>query len=74
LAQTLQEHLGGGVLGPDIPSIGRINLMYRQQLYVKMDAGSALQPSKEVVRKAIAQMALHPDFRSVRVAVDVDPY
>ena len=74
LAQSLQEQLGGGVLGPDIPSVGRINLMYRQQLYVKMDAGSALQPSKEVVRKTIAQMALHPDFRSVRVAVDVDPY
>jgi primosomal protein N' (replication factor Y) len=73
LTQTLTEQLGGGILGPDIPPVGRINLQYRQQLYVKIDADGALQASKQSIRKCLQLLSVHPEFRSVRAVLDVDP-
>jgi len=73
LTQTLTEQLGGGILGPDIPPVGRINLQYRQQLYVKIDADGALQASKQSIRKCLQLLSVHPEFRSVRTVLDVDP-
>jgi hypothetical protein len=53
--------------------VGRINLQYRQQLYVKIDADGALQASKQSIRKCLQLLSVHPEFRSVRAVLDVDP-
>lgn len=72
-ANQLVTELGGGVLGPDAPSVGRVNLLYRQQLWIKVDPQAPLRATKQIIAKKAQQLVFHPDFRSVRVVFDVDP-
>jgi primosomal protein N' (replication factor Y) len=74
LAGQLNAALGGGVLGPDAPSVGRVKNLYLQHLWLKLPVERGLPATKKRVRQTVDQLAFHPDFKSVKVVVDVDPY
>jgi primosomal protein N' (replication factor Y) len=74
LAGQLNAALGGGVLGPDAPSVGRVKNLYLQHLWLKLPVDRGLPATKKRVRQTVDQLAFHPDFKSVKVVVDVDPY
>ena len=73
-AQQLKKQLEGKVLGPAIPAIGRIKNLFLQDLLVKMSrSGHVISKNKEGINDAIQKLHQHPDFKSVRVQLDVDP-
>lgn len=73
LAGQLNSALGGGVLGPDAPNVSRIKNVYLQHLWLKLPADRSLTVTKKRLRQTIDQLSFHPDFRAVKVVLDVDP-
>ena len=73
LAGQLNQALGGGVLGPDTPSVARIKNVYLQHIWLKLPADRGLPVTKKKVRQTVDQLSFHPDFTSVKVVLDVDP-
>ena len=73
LAGQLNQTLGGGVLGPDAPSVARVKNVYLQHLWLKLPVDRGLPTTKKRIRQSVDQLAFHPDFKSVKVVVDIDP-
>ncbi|MDA8788023.1 primosomal protein N' [Schleiferiaceae bacterium] len=73
LAGQLNAALGGGVLGPDAPSVARIKNVYLQHLWLKLPADRSLSVIKKRLRQTADQLSFHPDFKSVKLVLDVDP-
>lgn len=73
LASWMKESLGNAVLGPELPMIPRINNYFIWQLLVKLERNAQLNQNKSVVSNLVYKLQTTPEFRSVRVSVDVDP-
>ncbi len=61
------------ILGPVTPPIGMVKNLHLQDVLLKMQKGSALQKNKTLIHDAIQKMKQNPDWKAVRVDVDVDP-
>ncbi|MDG2225268.1 MAG: primosomal protein N' [Schleiferiaceae bacterium] len=73
LVERLSEAIGGGVLGPDAPSIARIKNHYLQHVWVKLSTTGNPKHIKLKIRNTINGLQSQPDYRSVKVVMDVDP-
>ncbi len=65
-----QRYKGIQLLGPSPAVITRIKGMYRWQLMLK---GVKLQDLHTALKNAINDLQYHPEFKGVKVEVDVDP-
>lgn len=74
LAGRLRSRFGGRVVGPEEPSIARINDQYQRHILLKMERGIDPAQFKEALLEDIAAMRAVDAYRPVRVIVDVDPY
>ena len=61
------------LLGPEAPSIGRINNLYITDVMIKILPKQSPQKVKELIQAKIDQLNTIAAFRSVRIDVDVDP-
>lgn len=73
LAKYLRALFGKRVLGPEYPTVSRIRNQYLKNILLKFEKGIPLPKAKEEIRNAISKLNAQPDFKSVRVVVDVDP-
>ncbi|NVO20104.1 MAG: primosomal protein N' [Bacteroidetes bacterium] len=73
LAKTLRNAFGKRVLGPEFPQVSRIRNLYLKNILIKLEKGVNLLKTKELILSAISKMNSQPDFRQVRVIIDVDP-
>ena len=75
-AHGLKNQLGDRVLGPTVPSIGRVRNWYLLQLLIKINPKDGKQTAfaKHLIRKATEDLHQTKGFSGVRVTVDVDPY
>ena len=73
LANSLRARLGDRVLGPEIPYVSRINLLYLRNIMIKIEREASPSKSKDIINQHILDVKSHPDFKSVRVVIDVDP-
>lgn len=71
---SLHSIFGEWVLGPTIPPVGRIRNKYLRTLLVKIPKGAPLKTSKSRILKVKNSFQAIPQFRSVQVILDVDPY
>ena len=62
------------ILGPEFPYISRIRNKYQKNILIKIPAEQSLSGVKNILKKSILSFHSVPDFRSVQVVVDVDPY
>lgn len=69
----LKEGFEGTILGPVTPPIGMLKNLYLQDVLLKIPKGSSLQKNKSRILDSIAKMRQNPDWKPVRVDVDVDP-
>ncbi len=74
MGTSLHNAFGERVLGPTIPSIGRIRNKYLRTLLVKLPRGAGIKASKDKIIRARNNFQAIPQFRSVQVILDVDPY
>jgi len=73
LAEKLKGELDKRILGPEKPSVGRVNNLYLRKILVKLERNTAYKSRKEFLKEKVMELKQHPDFKSVWVEVDVDP-
>ena len=69
----LNMSLQGSVLGPVDPPIARVRNLYHKQLLVKFVDDSSRNKVKAIVVSSLKSFEAIGAYRSIRVAVDVDP-
>jgi primosomal protein N' (replication factor Y) len=74
LAIKLKEVLGEKVMGPEYPLVSRIQNYHLKRLLVKIQHGKRLTQVKQQLAECVRELNAMPDFRQVRITLDVDPY
>jgi primosomal protein N' (replication factor Y) len=73
-ARLLQPILGSRLLGPDQPSIARINNFHYQQLLLKVEVSASTGKTREVLLRAQELLEQDVACKTVQILYDVDPY
>ena len=74
LVLDLKPLFGKRILGPSVPTIGRIRNQYLHTVMIKVErTGMALASVKEAIKNFQAGIVKKRSFSTVRVSVDVDP-
>ncbi len=72
LAIMLRQILGNRILGPEYPMVSRIRNLYLKNILIKLEKPE-LKKHKAQISKTIDTFRGQAAFKSIRVAVDVDP-
>ena len=72
MAAALREKFGRRVAGPVAPPIDRIRGEYILRLMLKIENGRSMARARELLRDVIAEFKSQPDFKSIKIVVDVD--
>lgn len=73
LATGLRARFGRRVLGPLAPPVDRIRGEHLAGLLLKVEAGASFARARKLLAEHLASFAKTPEFKSVAVAVNVDP-
>ena len=73
MGTSLHSIFGDRVLGPTTPGISRIRNQYIRTLLLKIPKSVSLKVSKDQVIKVRNTFQAIPQFKSVRLILDVDP-
>ncbi|MEP0264116.1 primosomal protein N' [Dokdonia sp.] len=75
LAKALRQVLGAdAVLGPETPAIARIRNQYRRNVMIKINRKQNLKQVKGAIARVRTSFMAVPQYRGVRLIVDVDCY
>lgn len=72
-AQLLRDSFGRRVIGPVAPPIDRIRGVYALRIMIKIESGRSMAKARELIRKALAQIAEQKSYKPISIAIDVDP-
>lgn len=72
-ADILKSKLGSRVLGPEYPTVGRINNYYLKNILIKLEKDLAPSVIKKDILKDMITLRKTELFKQVRIALDVDP-
>ena len=73
LANKLKIQLRSRILGPDTPSIAKIQNRYIRQILVKIEINASIQQAKEIIRNEIQGVQLQKPYNTANIQFDVDP-
>jgi primosomal protein N' (replication factor Y) (superfamily II helicase) len=73
LAGMLKPYFGKLLLGPEYPMVSRIRNQYIKNIILKTGKGKDAAQLKFEVARQIEKFLELPDYKSVRVQLDVDP-
>jgi primosomal protein N' (replication factor Y) len=73
LVGLMRKSFGTRVLGPEYPAIARIRNYYHKNVLLKIEQESSLVEAKYILQTIVGCMQEHPDFKSIRFILDVDP-
>jgi primosomal protein N' (replication factor Y) len=73
IAKVLLPQLNDRLLGPEKPYIPRINNYFLQQMLIRLDKKAEAAEVKHRILQQIKEVLLQPEFKQVRLNVDVDP-
>ncbi|MGA9269963.1 MAG: primosomal protein N' [Lutimonas sp.] len=73
MGTALHSIYGERILGPTTPGISRIRNKYIRTLLLKIPKGSSLKVSKDQLFKVRNTFKAIPQFKSIRLTLDVDP-
>lgn len=74
LALSLRKIFNEDVLGPEYPMISRIKNLFIKQIMIKFDRKRSSGKVKEQVAAIRYDFERTPEFRSIMLQIDVDPY
>jgi primosomal protein N' (replication factor Y) len=74
LASILKRHMGNEILGPEYPPVGKIQDVFLKNILIKLSNIHALSTNKLFIIHAIDSLSSTPNFKSVEVVINVDPY
>lgn len=73
LADSLKQVFGERILGPESPSVGRIQNYYLSVIRLKTERKASNNKVKALLKEKIDAFYAHPYNKSVRLDIDVDP-
>ena len=73
LATMLRPHFGTNLLGPDRPSIGRIQSLHIRKMMLKVAPTLSPQGTRRTLLAAAEVLKNHPALKGVTLYFDVDP-
>ena len=74
LYSAIKSMIDFQILGPEFPIVSRINNFYIKDILIKIDDFSYLRSTKNNLSKLLKRFAEYPEFKSVKISVDIDPY
>ena len=74
LFQVLQQQFDFPVLGPEEPPVGRIRNEYIRTILIKIPQKKSLSSTKKTIQKILNSFEAVSQYRSIKVAVNVDFY
>ncbi len=73
MATDLRAVFGSRVLGPNVPSVSRIQNLYIKHILLKFEVEASADKAKEILRQVTNQLLAESKFKSLWVNMDVDP-
>jgi len=73
LAVILRQSFGKRVLGPEFPTVSRVRNYFLKNILLKFERSPELAQMKESLRHHCHAFLFHPEFKQVRIVIDVDP-
>ena len=73
MAADLRAVFGARVLGPNVPTVSRIQNLYIKHILLKFEVEASPERAKELLRQITNQIIAEPQFKSLWVNLDVDP-
>jgi primosomal protein N' (replication factor Y) len=73
IADNLKQHFGKRVLGPEFPLVSRIRNLYHKTILLKIEREGSVVQAKKIITDVLVQFKSNPDYKSVRIQMDVDP-
>ena len=73
LAKMLRPIFKNNLLGPEYPVVSRIKNQYIKQILIKFDRNDNSMKIKELIKQNLDIFKKSNDYKSVTVALDVDP-
>lgn len=73
LAKRLRQRFSTRVVGPDTPSLARVNDLFHQELLLKFERSVNAFSYREAIVSDLEEFASDPRFKRLRIKVDVDP-
>ncbi len=74
LYQVMSQNLNMPVLGPEEPPISRIRNEYIRTILIKIPQTAPIGSSKKTIQKMLTSFESVPQYRPIKVAVNVDYY
>jgi primosomal protein N' (replication factor Y) len=74
LALEIRKVLGNRVIGPEFPFINRLFNLHQKCIIVKIERDQKFSQRRKLMQKAIEKVKLNPNFKSLHIVPDVDPY
>lgn len=74
LYQVMSQNLNMPVLGPEEPPISRIRNEYIRTILIKIPQTAPIGSTKKTIQKMLTSFEAVPQYRSIKVAVNVDYY
>lgn len=73
LATQLKTQFASRVMGPEYPAVARIRDEFHKNILIKIEREANSAKVKEVISNYVSEFKVHPDFRKLRLVIDVDP-
>lgn len=73
IATRLRAVFAHRVLGPDVPPVARIQLLYIRKIVIKMEPNASMAKVREQLLAVRQNILAHPDYGSAQIYYDVDP-
>lgn len=73
MGSRLRAVFGRRILGPDVPPVARIQLLYIRKIVIKVEPDASLAKVREQLLHVRQEIMTQPDYRSAQVYYDVDP-
>ena len=74
LGKSLQNAFRENVLGPTAPAVSRVRNLYIKHIVVKIPPKQSLKGTKDHIEKIKKTFQAIPNFRAIRLGIDVDSY
>lgn len=72
-AQVMRRVFGDRVLGPETPTVGRVQLMFIRKIVLKIELNAPLPEVRSRLRQISEYFQGHSDYKSAVIYYDVDP-
>ena len=72
LATVMRKKFGARVMGPVSAALEMLRGEHRAEILLKIESGASMQRARTLLREAIATVEGDPQYKSVKISVDVD--